>query len=42
MEVEFADIDNIERPGLAKIDLDNVILTDGQKNDLLRQMLKSK
>ena len=42
MEVEFADVDNIEKPGLSKIDLDKVILTNGQKNDMLKQMLRSK
>ena len=42
VEVEFVDIDNIAKPGKKEIDLDNVILTNGQKNDMVKQMLASK
>ena len=29
LEIEFLDVDNIEKPGISKIDIENVILTDG-------------
>ena len=40
--IEFVDIDNVAKPGIPQIDLDNVILTDAQKKSMIRQMLKSK
>ena len=42
IEIEFVDIDNIAKPGKKEIDLDNVILTDGQKSAMVKQMLRSK
>ena len=41
-EIEFVDIDNIAKPGKKELDLDHVILTDCQKNAMVKQMLKSK
>ena len=34
--IEFADVDNIVEEGVGSIDLDNAILTDVQKSDLLK------
>ena len=36
VEIEFADVDNIAKPGLHEIDLDNVILTEDQKSSLIK------
>ena len=36
VELEFVDIDNVTEQGVKSIDLDNVILTDAQKSDLIK------
>ena len=36
VELEFVDIDNVKEQGVKSIDLDHVILTDAQKNDLIK------
>jgi len=40
--LEFADIDDIGQQGPETMDLDNVIMTDTQRADLHKQMIRSK
>ena len=42
LEIEFVDVENITKPGINKIDIENVILTNGQKADLVRQAMRGR